>query len=372
MTPTLHRGNLSQVKRNPHLWVVYLSLLLPASAGIMSVVLLLNAFHSPELIDKIVKLVLATVAAGLSVKCWAVTWTFSRDMRQFLETLQAIKRGEFVLRSGRAGLPEIEELAQELGGMNESPDTSLAKWILLSRDHHAIFVRLVEAMSASMSTKSFYARGHSGRVAEYSTLICEELGMPREERMRVRLSALLHDIGKIGMDQHILTKPGVLTPEEFAILKTHTTRGADVLRPVPEFADLLPGVELHHESMDGSGYPYGLKGDQIPLMARVIAVADTFDAMTHNRTYQDAMDGAYVIRIIRTMAGKKFDESAVEAFCRAYAAGRVELPKRHVEDAEPNSSPASETSRLPIRALTDEVLPSATLVAAGVVDTLKV
>ena len=99
-----------------------------------------------------------------------------------------------------------------------------------------------------------------------------------------------------------------------------------------EFADLLPGVELHHESIDGSGYPHGLQGDQIPLMARVIAVADTFDAMTHNRTYQDAMDGAYVIRIIRTMAGKKFDEHAVEAFCRAYAAGLIELPKRHVED----------------------------------------
>ncbi len=372
MTPTLHHGNLSQVKRNPRLWVIYLSLMLPAAAGIMSLGLIVDAFRSPELMDKIIKLGLAVVAAGLSVKCWAVTWTFSRDMRQFLETLQAIKRGEFVLRSGRAGLPEIEELAHELSGMNESPDTSLAKWILLSRDHHAIFVRLVEAMSASMSTKSFYARGHSGRVAEYSTLICEELGMSPEDRTRIRLSALLHDIGKIGMDQQILTKPGVLTPEEFAILKTHTTRGAEMLRPVAEFADLLPGVELHHESIDGSGYPHGLKGDQIPLMARVIAVADTFDAMTHNRTYQDAMDGAYVIRIIRTMAGKKFDESAVDAFCRAYAAGRIELPKRHVEDAEPKSSPTPESSRVPIRVLPDEALPSPSLVTAGGVDTLKV
>ena len=364
MTPTLHRGNRSQVKRNPHLWVIYLSLLLPAAAGFMSVVLAINAFQSPEFNDRIIKLVLAIAAAAMSVKCWAVTWDFSRDMRQFLETLQAIKRGEFILRSGRAGLPEIEELARELSGMNESPDTSLAKWILLSRDHHAIFVRLVEAMSASMSTKSFYARGHSGRVAEYSTLICNELGLSPEESMRIRLSALLHDIGKIGMDQQILTKPGVLTPEEFAVLKTHTTRGADMLRPVPEFADLLPGVELHHESMDGSGYPHGLKGDQIPRMARVIAVADTFDAMTHNRTYQDAMDGAYVIRIIRTMAGKKFDEHAVEAFCRAYAAGLIELPKRHVEDPEP--------SRIPSRVLPDEALQSPSLVTAGGVDTLKV
>lgn len=372
MTPTLHRGNCSQVKRNPRLWVIYLSLLMPAAAGAMSLVLAVDAFQSPALNDRIIKLLLAIVAAGMSVKCWAVTWNFSRDMRQFLETLQAIKRGEFILRSGRAGLPEIEELARELSGMDESPDTSLAKWIVLSRDHHAIFVRLVEAMSASMSTKSFYARGHSGRVSEYSTLICNELGLSPEESMRIRLSALLHDIGKIGMDQQILTKPGVLTPDEFAILKTHTTRGAEMLRPVAEFADLLAGVELHHESMDGSGYPHGLEGDQIPLMARIIAVADTFDAMTHNRTYQDAMDGAYVIRIIRTMAGKKFDERAVEAFCCAYSAGLVVLPKRHVEDLEPKSPPASEPSRKPARVLLDETLPSPSLVTAGGVDTLKV
>lgn len=372
MTLTLHYGNRSQIKRNPRLCALYLTLLLPAAAGVMSIVLAVNAFSSPQWSDRIIKLLLAVLATGMSVKCWAVTWEFSRDMRQFLETLQAIKRGEFILRTGHAGLPEIEELAHELSGMDESPDTSLAKWILLSRDHHAIFVRLVEAMSASMSTKSFYARGHSGRVAEYSTLICTELGLSPEESMRIRLSALLHDIGKIGMDQQILTKPGVLTSDEFAILKTHTTRGAEMLRPVPEFADLLAGVELHHESIDGSGYPYGLKADQIPLMARVIAVADTFDAMTHNRTYQDAMDGAYVVRLIRTMAGKKFDERAVEAFCRAYSAGLVVLPKRHVEEPEPRSPLIAEPSRIPVRVLPEEALQSPSLVTAGGVDTLKV
>jgi putative nucleotidyltransferase with HDIG domain len=372
MTAILHHENRSPVKRNPHLWVLYLTLLIPITAAGLSVMLAAHAFSSPVWSDRIIKSLLAALALGVSIKCWFVTWEFARDMRRFLETLQAINRGEFILRTGRAGLPEIEDLARELGGMNESPDTALAKWILLSRDHHAIFVRLVEAMSASMSTKSFYARGHSGRVAEYSTLICAEMGLSAEESMRIRLSALLHDIGKIGMDQQILTKPGVLTPEEFAILKTHTTRGAEMLRPVPEFADLLPGVELHHESMDGSGYPHGLQGDQIPLMARVIAVADTFDAMTHNRAYQDAMDGAYVIRIIRTMAGRKFDEHAVEAFCRAYAAGRIVLPKRHEERPQARSPLATESGWAPARGLPDETLPSSSLVTAGEVDTLKV
>ena len=213
MTPTLHHGNRSQVKRNPRLVGD-----LPEPAASCSrrnpcpLCWPLNAFAIPgvERQDH-------QIAAGLARR---------RHVRQMLVGYLGFfsghapvsgdpaghQAGEFILRSGRAGLPEIEELARELSGMNESPDTSLAKWILLSRDHHAIFVRLVEAMSASMSTKSFYARGHSGRVAEYSSLICNELGLSPEESMRIRLSALLHDIGKIGMDQQILTKPGVLDP----------------------------------------------------------------------------------------------------------------------------------------------------------------
>lgn len=329
-----------QIKRNPWLRALYLTILLPIGAGITAIILMRHAvLFEPTRSGKAIEIVLALLAAGVAVKCWSVTLEFARDMRRFLETLQAIRRGEFVLRSPHAGLPEIEDLARELGGMNESPDTSLAKWIVLSRDHQAIFMRLVEAVSASLSAKSFYARGHSGRVAEYSSLICRELSLDAEESNRIRLSALLHDIGKIGMDQKILTKPGELTPAEFEVLKTHPTRGADMLRPVLEFADLLPGIEFHHESLDGKGYPHGLRGEEIPLMARVIAVADSFDAMTHTRTYQDAMDGAYALRIIRAMSGRKFDERAVEAFCRAYAAGQVVLPKRDDSFDEDAGSP---------------------------------
>lgn len=355
--------NLMQIKRNPWLRTLYLTMLLPVAAGAVAIALVRHAIlYEHTWSNRAIEFLLALLAAGLAVKCWGITLEFARDMRGFLETLQAVKRGEFVLHSARAGLPEIEDLARELGSMNESPDTSLAKWILLSRDHHAIFVRLVEAMSASMNTKSFYARGHSGRVAEYSSLICSELGLSAQESLRIRLSALLHDIGKIGMDQKILTKPGELTAEEFVILKTHPTRGAEMLRPVLDFADLLPGVELHHESLDGAGYPYGLKGDEIPLMARVIAVADTFDAMTHNRTYQNALDGSYALRIIRSMAGKKFDERAVEAICRAYAAGLIVLPKRDdsaEEERAANSPVPADIIRTPLDALASNgVVPS--------------
>jgi HD-GYP domain-containing protein (c-di-GMP phosphodiesterase class II) len=340
-----------QIKRNPWLRLLYLTLLLPLVCGALAIQLAHRALLSAGWEDRIIELVLALLAGGLAVKCWSVTYEFARDMRRFLETLQAIKRGELVWRSERAAeLPEIEELARELSGTDESPDTSLAKWILLSRDHQAIFVRLVEAVSASIHTKSFYARGHSGRVAEYSTLICREMDLPEQESTRIRLAALLHDIGKIGMDQNILTKPGVLTAAEFAVLQTHPTRGAEMLRPVAEFVDLLPGLEMHHESLDGVGYPRGLKGDEIPLMARIIAVADTFDAMTHNRTYQDAMDGPYALRIIRSMAGRKFDHRAVDAFCRAYAAGRVVLPRRDDSEDAQEQAPAHSADVLAVPA----------------------
>lgn len=331
------------IKRNPKLRLLYLTMLLPITAGVMSILLARHAFQQSVLSTMIADLVLAGVAAGVAVKCWGVTFEWVRNMRQFIEANQAIKRGELVLLSTvRSGLPEIAELAQEIRQSDESPDTALAKWILLSNDHQAIFVRLVEAMAAALDTKNFYTRGHSGRVAEYSTLISHELGLSPEESSRIRISALLHDIGKIGMDQTILTKASALTSAEFKILKTHPARGVEMLRPVPQLVDVLPGVELHHEALDGSGYPHGLRGEEIPLMARIIAVADTFDAMTHNRTYQEALDGAYALRVIRNMAGRKFDERAVAAFCRVYDQGLILLPVR-----EKTADPEREHSAVP-------------------------
>ena len=316
------------IRRNPWLRLLYVMMLLPITAIGMGFVLFGHAFHESGWSDPIVAWCLSLLSIGLGVYCWNMTWEWCRDMCRFGDAYRAVKRGEFVLEAERSRLPEIEDLARELGRMNESPDTSLVKWIVLSRDHQDIFVRLVEAMSASMKCKSFYERGHSGRVAEYATLICREFGLNDHETERIRFSALLHDIGKIGMDQKILTKPSELTPAEFAILKTHPSRGAEMLRPVGAFADLLPGIELHHESLDGTGYPHGLRHGEIPIMARIIAVADAFDAMTHNRTYQNAMDGSYALRLIRTMAGRKFDERAVNALGQAYAAGLIVLPER--------------------------------------------
>jgi len=105
----------------------------------------------------------------------------------------------------------------------------------------------------------------------------------------------LHDVGKIGVEDRVLKKPGALTPEEFDLMKQHTVKGANIMRPVSQLKNMLPGIELHHEHMDGRGYPYGLQGPQIPMMARIIGVADTLDAMTTNRPYQSAMDLDYAL-----------------------------------------------------------------------------
>jgi HD-GYP domain-containing protein (c-di-GMP phosphodiesterase class II) len=149
--------------------------------------------------------------------------------------------------------------------------------------------------------------------------------MSAEELDKLKISSLLHDVGKIGVDDRVLKKPGSLTPEEFEIMKTHTTKGANIMRPVSQLKDMLPGIELHHEHLDGRGYPYGLSGPQIPLMARIIAVADTLDAMTTNRPYQSAMDLDFALARIKTLAGSKFDQSVVNALDTAVKAGKIRL-----------------------------------------------
>jgi HD-GYP domain-containing protein (c-di-GMP phosphodiesterase class II) len=162
-------------------------------------------------------------------------------------------------------------------------------------------------------------------VAKYSTVIAQEMGMSAEELDKLKISALLHDVGKIGVDDRVLKKPGSLTAEEFDIMKTHTTKGANIMRPVSQLKDMLPGIELHHEHMDGRGYPYGLTGPQIPMMARIIAVADTLDAMTTNRPYQSAMDLDYALGRVKALAGSKFDQAVVDALESAVNAGKIRL-----------------------------------------------
>jgi HD-GYP domain-containing protein (c-di-GMP phosphodiesterase class II) len=185
----------------------------------------------------------------------------------------------------------------------------------------------IQMLAGAVDEKDPYTRGHSDRVTRYSLLIAKEMGLPSSFMETLRISAQLHDVGKIGIEDHILKKPGALTEEEFEVMKTHTTKGANILRPVTQLAEMLPGIELHHEALDGRGYPYGLKGDQIPMLPRVIAVADTFDALTTNRPYQNAHTPDQALQIIKNLAGKRLDPTAVAALLAVYERGEIRIQR---------------------------------------------
>jgi HD-GYP domain-containing protein (c-di-GMP phosphodiesterase class II) len=185
----------------------------------------------------------------------------------------------------------------------------------------------IQMLAGAVDEKDPYTRGHSDRVTKYSLMIGKEMGLDPGFLEVLRISAQLHDVGKIGIEDRILKKPGALTPEEFEIMKTHTTKGANILRPVPQLSAMLPGIELHHESLNGRGYPYALKGDEIPLLARVIAVADTFDALTTNRPYQKAHDPVEALSIINNLSGQRLDPDAVTALLAVYYRGEISLQK---------------------------------------------
>jgi putative nucleotidyltransferase with HDIG domain len=161
-----------------------------------------------------------------------------------------------------------------------------------------------------------YTGGHTSRVTTYALLLAEELALPEEQRHLLRAATALHDIGKIAIDDQVLRKPGRLTETEFEHMRTHVTRGAEIIETMPALAWALPVVRSHHERWDGSGYPDGLAGDQIPLAARVVAVADTFDAMTSDRPYRRGLPAATAFAEIRAGAGKQFDPVCAEAFFR--------------------------------------------------------
>jgi HD-GYP domain-containing protein (c-di-GMP phosphodiesterase class II) len=168
-------------------------------------------------------------------------------------------------------------------------------------------------------------------VAKYSLILARELNQSEEEIEKLRVSALLHDVGKIGVDDRILKKPGKLTDEEFDQMKEHPAKGANIMRPVAQLKDMIPGIELHHERIDGQGYPYGLKDADIPMMARIIAVADAVDAITTDRPYHSGHDLEYALKEIRNLTGKRYAIEVVDALEAAMRAGRFKLAAKAVE-----------------------------------------
>ena len=255
----------------------------------------------------------------------------STPIRGLADSTRAISRGEFHQRSAVRGAAEISELAENFNKMAGDIEEYIERLKEAAEENRELFIGSIRMLAAAIDEKDPYTRGHSGRVAKYSMLIGHELGLSTEVLETLRISALLHDVGKIGVEDRVLKKPGSLTNEEFDLMKQHTIKGANIMRPVSQLKEMLPGIELHHEHMDGRGYPYGLKGPQIPIMARIIAVADTLDAMTTNRPYQSAMDIEFALNRIKTLTGAKFDQDVVNALEAAIVSGKLRLSAVEVQ-----------------------------------------
>ena len=255
----------------------------------------------------------------------------STPIRALAASTLAISRGEFHQRTPVQGAAEISELAETFNHMASDIEEFVVQLRQAADQNHELFLGSIRMLAAAIDEKDPYTRGHSGRVAKYSILIAQQLGLGADELEKIRISALLHDVGKIGVDDRVLKKPGALTPEEFALMKQHPLKGANIMRPVAQLKEMLPGIELHHEHVDGGGYPHGIQGDEIPLMARIIAVADTLDAMTTNRPYQTAMDLEFAMNRIVALANTKFDAAVVDALSRVVKAGKLRLTAVLVE-----------------------------------------
>jgi putative nucleotidyltransferase with HDIG domain len=191
-----------------------------------------------------------------------------------------------------------------------------------------MFIDMVRALTEAIEAKDPYTRGHTGRVTDISVRVAREMGLPQDEVFKISLSALLHDIGKIGMPDAILRKASRVTEEEMRVIREHPERGERILKPMRHLREIIAGVAEHHERYDGRGYPRQLAGEEISLAGRVIAVADTFDAMTSDRPYRQGMPVETVLAELCNQTGRQFDPRVVQAFLRAWERGKIPPPNR--------------------------------------------
>jgi putative nucleotidyltransferase with HDIG domain len=184
----------------------------------------------------------------------------------------------------------------------------------LIRKQRELYYQTVIVMADLVEMKDLYTGGHTRRVTEYSFLLATQMAIPAKDLHLIRIGTPLHDIGKIGIPDAILNKPGKLTPGEFEIMKTHAVKGAKIVETIPDLSDVIPIIRNHHERWDGNGYPDGLAGEKIHKLARIVAVADAFDAMTSDRPYRKGMTHEAAFAEIEKQSGRQFDPEAAAGF----------------------------------------------------------
>jgi HD-GYP domain-containing protein (c-di-GMP phosphodiesterase class II) len=275
-------------------------------------------------LQSILQRVFLAAAIGAMLAALALSIVSSRSIVKPIATLIAklhASPGSGLLpRLETTGAPilEIRELMQSFNLAAEAVEQG-------RNDLHRAYVEFVGSLANALDARDPYTAGHSRRVSEGACAIAEALKLPQEQVDEIRIGALLHDIGKIGIADAVLQKPGKLTDEEFALIKEHPSIGRRILEGVRGFCFYLDVVELHHENWDGTGYPHKLQGESVPLGARIVHVVDAYDAMTSDRPYRKGMSHSEAMKVLQKSAGSQFDPSLVQVFAEL-ASDFVEPP----------------------------------------------
>jgi HD-GYP domain-containing protein (c-di-GMP phosphodiesterase class II) len=284
---------------------------------------------------------ISMVAAMLTL---LIGFFFAKKLSQPVQELAVgahrIASGDFSQRITVRSRTELGDLGDSFNLMTDRLENYIKDLQQSAVENRELFLGTVKGLAAAIDGKDPYTRGHSERVSRMSVAIAQRLGLAEDECEKIRISALLHDVGKIAIDDNILKKPSALTDDEFQVMKQHPQKGYKIMSQIRAMKEFLPGMYMHHEMVNGQGYPQGLKGDEIPLMAKVVAVADTFDAMTTDRPYQQAMKFEDAIARIQSFVGTRYDETVVSAFVAACEEGQirpgsVKLKSRTVPNGKP-------------------------------------
>jgi putative nucleotidyltransferase with HDIG domain len=267
----------------------------------------------------------------------------SRPIQELADTTHQIAAGNFGQRvEVVGGSREFRDLARDFNRMSGYVQDYVERLQRAAQVNRELFIGSMRSFVATIDAKDPYTRGHSERVAAYSRTISKHLGLSADMQHKIWVGALLHDVGKIGVEDRILRKGGVLTDEEYEAMKQHPAIGAQIMSPIEQLKEMIPAIRWHHEAWGGGGYPDGLQGEEIPLAARIVAVADTFDAITTNRPYQKAYEPDFAVETIGKLVNKRFEESVVAAFQRAFEAGQIQ--KRETPLPSPEELPAVEAA----------------------------
>ena len=267
---------------------------------------MMTPLHGDEVVEEIRK---------FNKELYILLLTGHKDMAPPLETIKRLDIQGYCEKSDKfdqllllveSGIKSVKQM-DEIKRINEELSESNER---LER----AYLDMVQTLRYTVEAKDTYTRGHSDRVSEYSVLIGEKLGLPEDQIKTLRIGGLFHDIGKIGIPDSILLKPDKLSDDEYSQIKNHPSIGAHILGSAEIFKDIIPVVKHHHERYDGNGYPSRLKGEEIPYIARIAAVADTFDAMTSRRSYRGPIDIEQVKEEIKRCEGTQFDPQIAEVF----------------------------------------------------------